>query len=228
MNGERRAWTASRRLQQRERIPTTAPVRFPPCISGPPLWRVAPFPTVFSPPNRACPRSRPAGPAGSYKSRDSDISQQQSANLDAQDAEKRVSLEVRRYDLSGGKDSPVSSFRAKEDLLLPAVPGSMSGTPCGEDLGSMSSAKSDMVPAPAPMWLTMEKGPVPAPCRQKAGVVDDIIRGHIDNGEDPALGAYVLAWVRARSARDMRLIPKVVLRHCVSFCLVLTPSRSYP
>ena len=134
-------------------------------------------------------RSR-AGPAGSFQSRGSNISQQQSSSLDAQEnAEKRISLEVRRYDLSGGKDSPASSLRATENVLLPGVPGSMSGTGQVEELGSMSSAHSDMVPAPPPVWLTVERGAVPAPCRAKAAIVDDIIRGHMDNGEDPALGA---------------------------------------
>jgi len=96
---------------------------------------------------------------------------------------------VRRYDLSGGKDSPASSLRMTEDALLPAVPSTVSSFGGVEEMGSMNSAHSDMVPAPPPVWLTMEKGPVPAPCRAKAAVVDDIIRGHMDSGEDPALGA---------------------------------------
>ena len=129
---------------------------------------------------------------------------------------------MRRYDLSGGKGSPASSFRAKEDLLLPAVPSATSGTPC-EDVSSMSSARSDLVPAPAPLWLTMERGPVPAPCRAQAGVVDDIIRGHMDNGEDPALGEAVLPQVsviklleimiKAASASSMNRRSLPVLEH---------------
>ena len=198
MCGGSRAWTASRPLQRRRRTttPTTAPVRCRPRPSPPPSrdprWHV-PFPAMSLPPTHPA-RFGCAGPAGSFRSRGSDISQQQSAHLDAQEnaSEKRVSLEVRRYDLSGGKDSPASSLRTTEDALLPAVPSTMSSTggEGGEEMmGSMNSAHSDMVPAPPPVWLTMEKGPVPAPCRAKAAVVDDIIRGHMDNGEDPALGA---------------------------------------
>ena len=94
-----------------------------------------------------------------------------------------------RYDVSKGKGSPVSSLRFKEDVLLPAVPVASRKS---EEGGSFCSAGSDMVPAPPPVWLTMEKGPVPSPCRASMGVVDDIIRGHMDHGQDPELGAPIV------------------------------------
>ena len=74
---------------------TALPVRSPPAYHRRPhAMRDIRFASIRPRPTRA--PSRCAGQAGSCKSRGSDISPQQSSNLDfEQDAEKRVSLEVR-------------------------------------------------------------------------------------------------------------------------------------